>query len=156
MSNQNQTDRPNRSGRTGGRAGTRQQINDLIRDRSPIRDESNQDVQINGERAKTVTQILKEQQAKIDGEGRAKNQDMMAKIFGAMEKLEKAYEEQKKANDAQKKANDAQKEINKDQKEINKELREEINDLKKTRNCSKCDQSVEAKKSYCGTCVHKG
>lgn len=145
MSNQNQTDRPNRSGRTGGRAGTRQQINDLIRDRSPIRDESNQDVQINGERAKTVTKILKEQQAKIDGEGR----DMMAKIFGAMEKLEKAYEEQKKANDAQK-------EINKDQKEINKELREEINDLKKTRNCSKCDQSVEAKKSYCGTCVHKG
>lgn len=71
---------------------------------------------MNIERAKTVTQILKEQKAKIDGEDR----DMMTKISEVLEILEAA---------------------NQDQDVINEQLKEEIDDLKKKRNCSKCGQS---------------
>lgn len=79
--------------RRGRSTAAPQQINNEIRDRSPIRDESqNQDAQMNEDRAKTVTQILKEEKAKIDGQDR----NMMVKIFEVLEKLEKANEEQKK------------------------------------------------------------
>lgn len=122
MDNQKQRDILRRSTR-GGRGTVPQQINDESHDRSPIRDEQNQELQINEESEKTLTQLLKEQNAKIDEQTR----DMMKTIFQALERLET---------------------YNKDQDVINKQLKKEIDDLKKKRNCSKCAQSVEDKKSY--------
>lgn len=137
MSDRNNRTRPKR----GRPNGAKQQIIDgnspepdsrRSRYEQPNQDEQPDDApQVNNGPAETVEEIIKK-----------KGDNFMLEVLGELKKQREELEDLKKTNE--------------DQAKINEALQSEIDALKESRKCAKCNQSVEASKSWCGTCVHNG